>query len=252
MKLQSMFGRRLVGGALAVLLCFQSANVFGWGNEGHEYINRVAAEHIPSEMPHFFRHAVAEITYLGPEPDRWRSPSEFALKNAQEPDHFIDLERVAWLDPLPPGRYEFYRKLYEKRAGTTDHPDDYLPERVGLQPYITIEVYGRLKAAFREYRHLQAAHQPTAAVQKAIIFYAGWLGHYVADASQPLHTTVNYDGWVEANPQGYTTQHGIHWRYENDFVDRTMTQESVSNLVRPPQEISDPFADYQKYLWASH
>jgi hypothetical protein len=78
-------------------------------------------------MPLFLRQAVVEIAYLGPEPDRWRSPSEFALKNAQEPDHFIDLERISWLDPLPPGRYQFYRKLYEKRAATTDHPDDYLP-----------------------------------------------------------------------------------------------------------------------------
>src|SRR6201998_1614401 len=115
----------------------------------------VAAEKIPAGLPRFLRRAVVELAYLRPEPDRWRSPTEFALKNAQEPDHFIDLERVSWLDPLPPGRYEFYRKLYEKRAVTTDHPDDYLPERVGLQPYITMEIYGRLKAAFRAYRQMR-------------------------------------------------------------------------------------------------
>ena len=145
-------GKKLIAVLVLALWILQTPGAFGWGNEGHEYVNRVAAEHIPAEMPRFLRHAIAEITYLGPEPDRWRSPSEFALKNAQEPDHYIDLERVAWLDPLPPGRDEFYRKLYEKRTTTTDHPDDYLPERVGLQPYITTEVYGRLKAAFREYR----------------------------------------------------------------------------------------------------
>ena len=71
-------------------------------------------------MPRFLQRASVDLAYLGPEPDRWRSPSEFALKNAQEPDHFIDLERVEWMKPLPAGRYEFYRKLYEKRAGT--HP----------------------------------------------------------------------------------------------------------------------------------
>src|SRR5579863_5854382 len=154
-------GSKLISSALIALFCLQCAYVFGWGNEGHEYVNRVAAEKIPVEMPRFLRRAVAELTYLGPEPDRWRSPSEYALKNAQEPDHYIDLERVAWLDPLPPGRYEFYSKLYEKRATTTDHADDYLPERVGLQPYITMEIFGRLKAAFREYRHRREAHQPT-------------------------------------------------------------------------------------------
>jgi len=58
-----------------------------------------------------------------------------------------------------------------------------------------MEVYGRLKAAFREYRKLKADHQPTAPVEQAIIFYAGWLGHYVADGAQPLHTTIKYNGW---------------------------------------------------------
>ena len=118
---------------------------------------------MPHDMPLFLRRAVAEITYLGPEPDRWRSPTELALKNAQEPDHFIDLERVDWLDPLPPGRYEFYRRLYEKRAANPEHGDDYLPEHVGLQPYITMEVYGRLKAALREYRQLRATRTLRAA-----------------------------------------------------------------------------------------
>jgi hypothetical protein len=162
-----------IGCMLVSLFFFQSEAAFAWGNEGHTYVNRVAAQKIPVSMPRFLRRAVVEIAYLGPEPDRWRNPAEFALKNAQEPDHFIDLERVVWLDPLPRGRYEFYRKLYEKRAGTTDDPDKYLPERVGLQPYIVMEVFGRLKAAFREYRNLRQAQKPTGPVQQAIIFYAG-------------------------------------------------------------------------------
>jgi len=169
--------RRGLSVALIALVLLQSRASFAWGNEGHTCINRVAAQKIPASMPKFLRQAVTEIAYLGPEPDRWRNPAEFALKNAQEADHFIDLERVSWLDPLPSGRYEFYRKLYEKRTAISDHPDDYLPERVGLQPYITMEVFGRLKVAFREYRQQLAAQQSTLAVQQAIIFYAGWLGH---------------------------------------------------------------------------
>ena len=219
-----------------------------WGNEGHTYVSRVAAQKIPSTMPLFFRRAVNELAYLGPEPDRWRSPTEFALKNSQEPDHFIDLERVSWLDPLPPGRYEFYRKLYEKRAATTDHPDDYLPERVGLQPYITMEVYGRLKAAFREYRKLHAAHQPTDAVQQAIIFYAGWMGHYVADGSQPLHTTIQYNGWVGPNPNGYTTERHIHADFESTYVAANITAKDFAGVVKAPEKIDEPFAGYIAYL----
>ncbi len=199
-------------------------------------------------MPRFLRHAVAEIAYLGPEPDRWRSPSEYTLKNAQEPDHFIDLETIAWLDPLPQSRYEFYRKLYEKRAAATENPDDYLPEHVGLQPYIVVEIFGRLKSAFREYRHLRQLHQPTGPVERAIVFYAGWLGHYVADASQPLHTTIHYNGWVGPNPKGYTSQHGIHARFESTYVAQNITARDFANFVHPAQRIADPFGGYVKYL----
>jgi hypothetical protein len=240
--------RGLISLALIALVLLQSTSAFAWGNEGHTYINRVAAQKIPAAMPRFLRRAAVEIAYLGPEPDRWRSPSEFALKNAQEPDHFIDLERVSWLDPLPAGRYEFYRKLYEKRAATPDHADEYLPERVGLQPYITMEVYGRLKAAFREYRQLQAAHQPTQVVQQAIIFYAGWLGHYVADGSQPLHTTIHYNGWVGPNPNGYTTEHGIHSKFETAYVAANITAKDFAGFVTSPERLDDPFARYVAYL----
>jgi hypothetical protein len=240
--------RALITLALIVIVFVQAQPAAAWGNEGHTYINRVAAEKIPAAMPRFLRRAAAEIAYLGPEPDRWRNPAEFALKNAQEPDHFIDLERVWWLDPLPPGRYEFDRKLYEKRTAAPDHADDYLPEHVGLQPYITMEVYGRLKAAFREFRRIQAAHYPTQAVQQAIIFYAGWLGHYVADGSQPLHTTIHYNGWVGPNPNGYTTEHGIHSKFETAYVAANITPKDFAGFVNSPQRLDDPFARYVAYL----
>lgn len=238
--------------ALVALLLIPEDAAWGWGTEGHMYVNRVAAQKMPRDMPLFLRRAVAEITYLGPEPDRWRYPSEFALKNAQEPDHFIDLERVEWLDPLPQGRYEFYQKLYAKRAATTDHADDYLPEHVGLQPYIVMEIYGRLKSSFREYRQLKTSHQPTHSVQQAIIFYAGWLGHYVADGSQPLHTTVHYNGWVGPNPNGYTAEHGIHALFETTYVGQNITAKDFDSLVHTPSRISDPFAQYVAYLKESN
>lgn len=237
---------------LVALILFHPESALAWGNEGHTYVNRVAAEKIPASMPRFFRRAVVEIAYLGPEPDRWRSSTEFALKNAQEPDHFIDLERVDWLDPLPRGRYEFYRKLYEKRATATDHPDDYLPERVGLQPYITMEVYGRLKAAFRDYRKLKSDHQPTASVEQAIIFYAGWLGHYVADGAQPLHTTVKYNGWVGPNPNGYTALHEIHAQFETTYVGANVSAKDFAGFVHAPEKLDDPFLGYIAYLTQSN
>ena len=248
--------RTRVGYKLITLLVafslLSAESAFGWGNEGHVYVNRVAAQKMPGDMPRFLRRAVAEIAYLGPEPDRWRSPSDYALKSAQEPDHFIDLERVSWLDPLPQGRYEFYRKLYEKRTATAVNPDDYLPEHVGLQPYVVMEVFGRLRAAFGEYRHLQELHQPTAPVEHAIVFYAGWLGHYAADGSQPLHTTIHYNGWVGPNPKGYATEHGIHAAFESAYVAVNIRAKDFSKLVNSPKRLADPFAGYVNYLRESN
>jgi len=237
---------------MAVIAMLTSERASGWGAEGHRYVNQVAAQHIPADMPQFLYRAVADIAYLGPEPDRWRNLQTPALKNSQEPDHFIDLERVAWLDPLPPSRYEFYRKLYEKRASTTDHPDDYLPERIGLQPYVVTEIYGRMVSAFHQYRQLRKEHQPTASVEHAIIFYAGWQGHYVADGSQPLHTTIYYNGWSGPNPNGYTTEHHIHALFESTYVAENIKASDFSRFVHTPQKLSQPFNDYLEYLKQSN
>lgn len=74
-----------------------------WGNEGHRLINRLAISTLPSDVPAFLRSeaAIEEIEYLGPEPDRWRSPAEPELSAAQAPEHFIDLEPADALGPLP-------------------------------------------------------------------------------------------------------------------------------------------------------
>src|ERR1022692_2557523 len=113
-------------------------------------------------------------------------------------------------------------------------------------------VYGRLKAAFREYRKLKSDHQPTAAVEHAIIFCAGWMGHYVADGSQPLHTTIQYNGWVGPNPNGYTTQHDIHAQFETAYVGANIKANDFAGFVHAPERIEDPFAGYVGYLRQSN
>ncbi|MGA2501051.1 MAG: S1/P1 nuclease, partial [Tepidisphaeraceae bacterium] len=212
---RSLVSVRLVG---ATLFCLGLALVglwpraaFAWGNEGHRLVNRLAASALPAGVPAFLRTAAAinEIEYLGPEPDRWRSPAEPELAAAQAPEHFIDMELADALGPLPRKRMDFEAKVFA--AGQR-------PEKIGLQPWETTEVWQRLKAAMREYRTLSAQKKDTQPVEQAIIFYAGWLGHYVGDGSQPLHTTIQYNGWTGANPHGYTTEHKIHWQFEGPFV----------------------------------
>ncbi len=213
-----------------------------WGNEGHRMINRLAAGTLPSDVPAFLRSeaAVNEIEYLGPEPDRWRSSAEPELSAVQAPEHFIDLEPADALGPLPHKRLDFEAKVFA--AGER-------PEKIGLQPWQTTEVWERLKAAMRQYRELSANHEDTKPVEQAILFYAGWLGHYVGDGSQPLHTTVQYNGWVGPNPNGYTTAHQIHWQFEGPFVGANIHAPEVQAMMTPAKAIDGVLFDsYVAYL----
>ncbi len=230
--------------AAAVLL---PALAPGWGDVGHSTIYRVADENIPSDMPQFLKAASNHIGWLGPEPDRWRSNMEKPLSAAQAPDHFINFEYLDWLRPLPPGRYEFIHAIYEYRA---QHPQAGIPqpERIGFQPYITIEVFDRLKVAFREYRHALAQGHTTADAEANAIFYAGWLGHYVGDGSNPMHTSIQYNGWVGPNPRHYTTAHDVHSKMETAFVNANPEVTHIADLMRAPKHLDRPFEDYVAYL----
>lgn len=241
---------RFLSLVLVVLVLANSA--WPWGNEGHMAINRVAAEKLPSDVPAFLKQAEEQLAYLGPEPDRWREKSEYALKMSQEPDHFLDMELIEGMT-LPADRYSYYRALDAKRQQTPGQPDTLLPEKVGLQPYIVMEVYGRLVVAFREYRHALRDKKPTEFAERNAIFYAGWLGHYVADGANPLHTTVNYNGWTGANPNGYTTEKTIHWKMEGEFVAANQKDLAFASLVpEKPTKLDKPFQDYLAYLKKSH
>lgn len=244
--------------AVVCLPCLTAQLSFGWGKDGHKMINRVAAKMLPSDMPAFLRtpQALDEIEYLGPEPDRWRSPAEPELSAAQAPEHFLDLELADMATPngLPQRRFDFIRDLY---AAQILHPQlaaKLSPQSVGLLPWQANEVFERLKADMREYRSRLAAHRDTYPVEQAIIYDAGWLGHYVADGSQPLHTTIDYNGWVETeNPEGFTRDHRIHSQFESEFVHDNITVQDIQPLVPiAPRLLELPFEDFVAYLRATH
>jgi hypothetical protein len=231
----------LATAGLACLLA-QPPAARAWGNSGHRLVNRLAASSLPADVPAFLRspEALAEIEYLGPEPDRWRSPAEPELVAAQAPEHFINLEQADAFGPLPRRRLDFEARVFA--AGQR-------PEKIGLQPWEATEVWQRLKAALREYRALTATKQNTRPVEQAILFYAGWLGHYVGDGAQPLHTSIQYNGWEGPNPHGYTTGHEIHWQFEGPFVDANLREPEVRAVMTPVMAIrGDIFDTYVAYL----
>jgi hypothetical protein len=237
--------------AVALLPAMLVQQSFAWGADGHSIINRLAAAALPADVPEFLRSPAAldAMQYYGPEPDRWRSPAEPELDAAQAPEHFIDLEYADLAGPLPRQRYDYIRALAVAQAKHPDLAASLTPEKVGLQPYVTTEVYERLQSAFRDYRALVAAKKDTKPSEAEIVFLAGWLGHYVGDGSQPLHTSIQYNGWVGPNPHGYTTEHRIHSLFESQFVHANVTAGDVDPLIpAKPVVLGDVFNDYMKYL----
>lgn len=237
--------------ALAMMPLMLTEQSLAWGSDGHRMINRLAVMTLPNDVPAFLRNgeALDTIEYMGPEPDRWKSRAEEELAAESSPDHYIDLEWADLVGPLPHHRYDFVRALEKAQA---QHPDLTLTaEKVGMQPYAAVEVWERLKAAMREYRRLGAANADTKPVEMAILFYAGWLGHYVADGSQPLHVSIQFNGWTGADPKGYTTEHKIHGQFESAYVSANIKRSDVALLVQaaPAKALTgDIFDDYMGYL----
>ena len=235
---------------LPVMLVQQS---FAWGSDGHKMINRLAGAALPKDVPEFLRSkdALDALEYYGPEPDRWKSPLEPELGAAGSSEHYLDMEQSDLVGELPRKRYDYVRAL---AFAQKSHPDQALtPEKVGLQPYVATEVWERLKSAMRDYRKLTADHKNTKPVEAEIVFLAGWLGHYVGDGSQPLHTTVQFNGWTGPNPNGYTTEHRIHSQFESQFVSANIKAADVAKLIpEKPAVMGDVFDDYVAYLKHSH
>ncbi len=187
-----------------------------WGEAGHRIAARAAAAALPTGMPQFFRDAAPQLAYLNPEPDRWRTRDESrldaALDGATAPDHFLDLEmipanrRAAFL--AAKDRYAFADSL---RAVTVD------ASTAGVLPFAMLEVTQRMRVAFRQWRRAPNDTERRW-IEARIINDAGILGHYVTDGSNPAHTTIHYNGWVGANPNGYATDNRFHGRFESAFV----------------------------------
>jgi hypothetical protein len=248
-RMKKMIGVVRVAAAVTLLPVMLVQQSLAWGNDGHRMTNRLAGAALPSDVPEFLRskEALDALEYYGPEPDRWRAPLEPELNAAQSPEHFIDLEYADLVGDLPRKRYDFVRALAFAQKAHLDLP--LTPEKVGLQPYQTVEVWERLKSAMRDYRQLKQDHKETKPVEAEIVFLAGWLGHYVADGSQPLHTTIQYNGWTGPNPNGYTTEHKIHALFESVYVSANVKASDVAPLIpAKPVVIGDVFVDYMAYL----
>jgi hypothetical protein len=218
-----------------------------WGAVGHQLIGAAAAAALPAAMPAFFRAARDELAYLNADPDRWRDRAEAALDPAMDgayvPDHYIDLERIpdgAWAART---RFDFLDSLRGAGVSAT---------RGGLLPFRIEELTQRLREEFRLWRTADDA-RTRSWIEARIIDDAGILGHYVADGSNPHHTTIHYDGWVGENPRHFSTARGFHARFETLYVETHITAADLAGVVDTTPRVLLPLRSaILGYLRASH
>lgn len=220
-----------------------------WGYVGHNMIGELATRHFPADMPAFLRgpEAAARIGLISQEPDTSRNagqPHDWDL----DPGHFLDVSDDMTilggprLSALPPSRRDYDTAM---RAVNSNQYS------AGFLPYNILEGYQQLVKDFALLRAYRAAvkYAPkfklSAADRKA---YArlltlremltlrdlGYWAHFVEDAGQPMHVSVHYDGWGNGpNPDGYTTERGIHAKFESDFVTNNVKPGEVEAAMTP-------------------
>jgi hypothetical protein len=222
-------------------------SLLAWGQKGHLISSEAAAIGLPRDMPPFFLDAAGELTYLGPEPDRWRATGE-SLDAVNPPDHYLDFEYVAGLK-LPSDRYRFIDLLYKsgtlRRHGIYNSTPGFLPWRIA-------ELADQLTTEFRIWRATPPGSFERKYAERQIVSIAGILGHFVADASNPHHTTTNFNGWADPNPNGYATDCGTHDRFELYFVTQNITTSDVTPKLAPPVLRTDYFATALDFVKTSN
>lgn len=218
--------------AAAALLLAIPAPASAWGSKGHRLVNAVAVRALPASVPAFLRteNATVEIELLGPEPDRLKG-SGHVWDAEHDPGHYIDIDDDGTvggikLDALPATREAFDTT---QRAAKSDQ------YRQGYLPYSLADGWEELRREFALWRSDGADAAQRAVDEGTIVRTIGLWGHFVADASQPLHVTVHFNGWgTYANPAGYSTDPHLHARFESDFVDRFVSRSDVASKLSSP------------------
>ena len=141
-------------------------SAFSWGFYSHRVINRHAVFCLPPGMIGFYKKHIEYITEHSVDPDKISR-----VDPDEAPRHYIDMEYFGNPDEIP---------VYWKQA-VQKYGEDSL-KKCGVLPWHISTMLFRLTEAFKE----QDAFR--------ILLLSARLGHYVADATMPLHTTKYYNG----------------------------------------------------------
>lgn len=155
---------------------------FIWGFFGHQKINRLAVFTLPPEMIGFYKKNIGYITEASVNPDKRR----YAVVD-EAARHYLDLDHY--------GDSALYKMPRYWKGAVEKYSEDTL-KAYGIVPWHIERMFHRLKDAFM----IKDRDQ--------ILKVSAELGHYLADAHVPLHTTENYNGQL-------TGQDGIHGFWES-------------------------------------
>ena len=172
---------------LLLLLIGSAEPAQAWGFYGHRLLNRLAVYTLPPEMLPFFKANIDYLTNNATRPDSRRT-----VVPTEAPRHFLDVD--AYGDSALTRHGRGLPRAYADAVAMVGGEEALM--RHGIVPWQIARMKGQLTAAF------QARDTDT------ILRLAADMGHYVADACVPLHTTSNYNGQA-------TNQHGIHGLWES-------------------------------------
>jgi hypothetical protein len=246
--------RYLLSAFAAAACAAVPAPVLAWGERAHAVIDRAAIAALPADGPVFLRKYADYIAASSTMPDSWRSASEPFSKIEEDPNHGWFKEQFAFLGPIPRSRYEFILALHDEYLRIKDSDPERAKRtnvrRTGTLPYAAMESYGRLVVCMRQIRAAQKAGADTGVPEQNCAYQVARLGHYIGDGAQPLHVSVNSDGWLGANPKGYTTDRSIHGRFESQFVDAIALEpkDIADRIGAPGRQRGDVFGAVLSFL----
>ncbi len=235
---------------LAVVLCLAATSALAWGEKGHAITTQAASLTLPNDLPRFFYDAMPQLEYLGDEPDRWRGGGE-SLEAENAPNHFFDFEYADGVaKTLPRDRYTFI-DLMQKSGRLRQH--GLTPSTTGFLPWRIAELTEQLTTEWRLWRSARAGSPERVFAEHEIVETAGLLAHYVGDSSNPLHATLHFNGWADANnPNGYSNDCDVHSRFETAFVNRAVETGVVVPRVSIAAVVGDPFARAVSFIHDSN
>lgn len=203
--------------------------LYGWGISGHHLVTYNAVELLPAGLKGFFEANLASIEAFSNEPDLLS-----ARDAAEGPNHYFDLDAF---DSPPFEKIPSDEKAFVEKFGRDALKKGRLPWAVG-------ERYRALVDAFAK-KDLQRTLKE-----------AGYLSHYAADSTMPLHSTVNYKGQLSGNvifKEDSPARH-VHVRFEIGMIDAHLgkLQKALSKRELKARPVSDPSGLTMKTLKASY